>query len=623
MENLFYSLECKERSNDITICEKSDLKTKLKHFAIRNHKDNKKENITSDQFNVIKGLRNNQEIVIQRPDKGGGVVVMDAEVYRSKLESLISDPAKFQKCAESQIPSIKREINSIAKKYKEDDHTKHIFKNLNRIGEYGPGHLYGLPKIHKNPTDPPLRPIISMTGTITHDVSKYLNNIIRPFIDQRYMLKSSHELLVHLKTVKIAPSDHLVSLDVESLFTNVPVNETIDIIIARCYNHPTLPPPVLPSEDLAQLLRICTRMTPFAFKNELYVQTDGVSMGSPLGPTFADFYVSNLENILLSQDKISNPSFYFRYVDDIIAVFKSKHHVKYFIRRLKNCSVLNFTVDPMVNNKFHFLDISMSIGEGGAIETGVYIKPTDTGLYVNFNSYLPDNYKISVIKTLVNRALTHSSCWNSYSTEIERLKQIFINNDYPLKTVENIIKKKMDNFLSNNSGDDVTFVDLYVRLFNLSNFSSDSKLVDKILQTHVRSREPNKSIRLRPYYRPFKISSMFSTRPKVPALEKSNVVYEFKCPESHCNASYIGYTTNRLSTRIKQHKYKSSSIYKHFYFDHSMLPPQYQLFSQNFLSLYSDFNSTNLRISEAILIKTRNPFINVKYNELYDFLKLF
>ena len=88
-----------------------------------------------------------------------------------------------------------------------------------------------MPKIHKDPNDPPLRPIISMSGTITHDVSKYLNNIIWPFIDQRYMLKSSHELLAHLKTLRLAPGNHLVSLDVESLFTNVPVNETIDIML--------------------------------------------------------------------------------------------------------------------------------------------------------------------------------------------------------------------------------------------------------------------------------------------------------------------------------------------------------------------------------------------------------
>ena len=114
-----------------------------------------------------------------------------------------------------------------------------------------------------------------------------------------------------------------------------------------------------------------------------------------------------------------------------------------------------------------------------------------------------------------------------------------------------------------------------------------------------------------------------STRPKIVPLEKSNVVYKFSCPESHCSAAYLGYTTNRLSTRIKQHRYKTSSIYKHLCFDHSMIPLPSDNFKPNFSIEYYDSNPTKLRIAEAILIKTANPFINVKYNELFDFLKLF
>ena len=391
----------------------------------------------------------------------------------------------------------------------------------------------------------------------------------------------------------------------------------------RCYNHPNIPPPELPSEDLTKLLRICTQMTPFAFNGDLYIQTDGVSMGSPLGPTLADFYMSHLENELMSQNKISNPTFYLRYVDDIIAVFRTKQHVRFFLNRLKCNSVLNFTSEPMLNNVFHFLDVSMRIREDGGIDTGVYVKPTDNGLFINYNSFLPENYKTSVVKTLVHRALTHASDRNSLLSEINRLKQIFVNNDYPLRKVEMIIKKKMDNFARNSSQNSGDPIDFYVRFFNLSNFNSDSKSLEKILKTHVASADSNKCIRLRPYYVPYRISSMFSTRTRVPGIERSNVVYQFKCKEQHCNAAYVGYTTNKLSTRIKQHRYKSSSIYKHFCFEHSMIPPKFDIFSNSFSIVHSDLKSINLRISEAIVIKKLNPFINVKYNELYDFLKIF
>ena len=103
-------------------------------------------------------------------------------------------------------------------------------------------------------------------------------------------------------------------------------------------------------------------------------------MGSPLGPTFADFYMSHVENYLLSQNKVSNPVFYVRYVDDTLAIFNSNNHVRHFINRLKANSVLNFTFDKMTDNCFNFLDIKLSKQADGKFATSVFIKPTDKGV---------------------------------------------------------------------------------------------------------------------------------------------------------------------------------------------------------------------------------------------------
>jgi hypothetical protein len=105
------------------------------------------------------------------------------------------------------------------------------------------------------------------------------------------------------------------------------VEATINIIIDSAYDHPTLPPPPFPSEVLHRLLKTCTTKTPFVFKNKTFMQTVGVSMGSPLGPTFPDFYMSHLKTIALKTNLKSHPVFYFRYVDDIFAIFNSKNHI--------------------------------------------------------------------------------------------------------------------------------------------------------------------------------------------------------------------------------------------------------------------------------------------------------
>ena len=157
-----------------------------------------------------------------------------------------------------------------------------------------------------------------MSGTVTHPIASYLNDVIRPYIDTKHMLKSTDEFLAAFSNTTISPGQVLCSLDVENLFTNVPINATIDIILEKAYKHPTLPPPSLHREDLRELLLITTQETPFRFKDETYVQVDGVSMGSPLGPTMAEFYMSTLEGKLLNQDRVSNPIKYHRYVNNMI-----------------------------------------------------------------------------------------------------------------------------------------------------------------------------------------------------------------------------------------------------------------------------------------------------------------
>ena len=106
-------------------------------------------------------------------------------------------------------------------------------------------------------------------------------------------------------------------------------------------------------------------------------------------------------------------------------------------------------------------------------------------------------------------------------------------------------------------------------------------------------------------------------------MKRVNVVYQFSCSEDACNASYIGYTAQRLENRIKQHRYKSSSICQHFMHEHDMLPTSNSNFAECFEIVFSSENVRNLKIVEAIKIKSEKPQINVKFNEFYDSLQLF
>ena len=116
---------------------------------------------------------------------------------------------------------------------------------------------------------------------------------------------------------------HIASLDIDSLFTNIPLDETIDICVDNLYNDNENTPNI-PKHDFRNLLNIATKESFFLFNNKYYKQVDGVAMGSPLGPALANIFMCSFESKWL-QDCSNDfkPVFYTCSVDDVFAVFFS------------------------------------------------------------------------------------------------------------------------------------------------------------------------------------------------------------------------------------------------------------------------------------------------------------
>ena len=95
------------------------------------------------------------------------------------------------------------------------------------------GVLYGLPKIHKEGT--PLRPIISAIGT--YKLAKYLVEILTEtlLVNSKFILKDTFDFVKKVSKLSTLLEKYMVSFDVESLFTNVPTTETIEIILNRIF----------------------------------------------------------------------------------------------------------------------------------------------------------------------------------------------------------------------------------------------------------------------------------------------------------------------------------------------------------------------------------------------------
>ena len=102
-----------------------------------------------------------------------------------------------------------------------------------------PARIYGTPKMHKFlPSDsfPKLRPIVSSIGTFNYNLARFFCDLLSPLVPNDYSCKDTFSFASQIKNTNLSKK-FLVSYDVTSLFTNIPLQETIDIAINLIFNH--------------------------------------------------------------------------------------------------------------------------------------------------------------------------------------------------------------------------------------------------------------------------------------------------------------------------------------------------------------------------------------------------
>ena len=160
---------------------------------------------------------------------------------------------------------------------------------------------------------------------------------------------------------KLNTHSYMTSFDINSLFTNIPLNETIDICIKLLFPSNNAKIKGLSRDEFRLLLEIATKESLFIFDNTCYSQLDGVAMGSLLGPTLANIFLCFHEKQWLKTcSKQFKPVSYQRYVDDILCLFENESHVnkfeKFINSRHKN---ITFTKELENESKLSFLDIEV------------------------------------------------------------------------------------------------------------------------------------------------------------------------------------------------------------------------------------------------------------------------
>nr|CAH8860241.1 unnamed protein product [Trichobilharzia regenti] len=282
----------------------------------------------------------------------------------------------------------------------------------------------------------------------------------------------------------------------------------------------------LPTDYLKQLLLRCTLNVQFRFNDVIYNQRDGVAMGSPLGPLLADVFMASLENGPL-KETIDSLFMYKRYVDDTFIVCDENTSTAELLRIFNGSHpCLLFTIEEESDSSFHFLDVKLDRRENGTLLRSIYRKPTFTGQYTNFNSWVPLGRKRNLIHSLCSRIRKICSP-ETIDRELDNLRSNLLNNGYPKRFIERNIKKE-------STPRQVTVPKK--KLFISLAFKGDtiSELIKNRLSKCIKRTFPAADLHL-----VFTSRNMIRqcVKDRLPLLSTSMCIYSFTCS---CGAVYIG-----------------------------------------------------------------------------------
>ena len=375
---------------------KNDMKKSLQNIPITGNKQDYRKNLNKKEEEALEALKKRTDIIITSADKGGALVINDVKSYMREANRQLSNEAHYQALNHNPTAEnaalVENAIDTLRLDGSIDERTAEQLKPKNPRTP----RLYFLPKIHK--PDNPGRPIVSSIGCHTQNISQYVDHYLQPINKSLpSYVKDTTNFLTKLDELPEELPDNtlMVTMDVRSLYTNVPNNEGINAVkhYLRKRNNPG--DGVL-AKILSKFLLLILTLNNFVFNEKNFVQINGASMGTKCAPTYASIFMGLFEDTHILpriRDKIL---LYVRYIDDILFLWKgTKDELKEFL-------IIINTLHPSIKFDFAysetnaiFLDCNISIKDK-KLRTSVYSKPTDRKAYVHSKSFHPQSTKNAI-----------------------------------------------------------------------------------------------------------------------------------------------------------------------------------------------------------------------------------
>ncbi len=509
--------------------------------------------------------------MISNSDKGGVTIISNKKDYYDKMRALISDLDSFTPLDIDPTERMEGRVNRFLDKLYHANYISDSVKKNMKTWTTIPPRLFGQIKYHK--AGNPIRLIVSTINTAAYKMARFLATILRKSFKSKYGVKNAQHFIKLIRKQNITRGNVLVSYDVVNCFGNIPTNKALELI-ERDFHLIEQQTPI-PKKEFLTMLKICLQEANyFAFSGKFYRQTKGMFMGSSLAPILVERVIEDIVDKTIQEMGLA-PDFWSTYVDDHITSVP-ENMPEQILNKLNSFDEdVQFTMvtQDQQNKSIEFLDLTV-YNKGEKLITKWYHKPIASNRILNFYSGHPKNMVMNVAKSFVRRVFTLSH--RTFNEDNRRkIKEILTKNNFPAKTIENVIQQIWNSPRRNNSqqppSNEISYPFLNDTTIGLN---TTTDLANTTIVNHQPTNQqerkkyagmsyvpglseqiskklkefaPNLTIAPRP---PEKVSKLFSDmKQKLSPGQCSCVVYGIPC--GNCPLWYFGETTWSVNNRCK------------------------------------------------------------------------
>ena len=426
-----YTGELPERACRILQCCSKAIRYDFSNISVQRLR----ANLSKTEMQALRDLMKNPNLVISKADKGDATVIMSTTQYVELACKHLYDGNTYRLLKPDPTQDIVKQFNS----YVEGCLGKRVINKVQYERLLLPEGIdtqtiYFLPKIHKVPLK--VRPIVSCTNGPTYTVSAYLDRLLQPHMRKvKSFLKKSTELIRILRTHKVPPQSYLITLNIESLYTNISHEEAIKSLLKRFKHDPH-------KVFLLYLLKYVLKNNVFKIGGQFFTQLHGIAMGTKLAPALSTIYIGDLEESFI-ESRMLKPELWVRYIDDVFLIWA--HPLSEFEAFLRDLNKTRERIRFTAEVNFHscnFLDLTIykppNFLSTGLLSTKIYYKATNTFSFPLGDSCMPNQVHRSIAIGEMTRLLRNTEDLTLFRHYKNKLIKRFSKRRYPKRILREL-----------------------------------------------------------------------------------------------------------------------------------------------------------------------------------------